>query len=281
VVRSFPSYGLTATEVRGAIREGASVVGDRIIVETDAVHAAQLGEVLGSFSNRLALTMELLVLDVASNKVDRVNAWLDSFNAAAGYTTKSAAASVVGPDGTLSGISDRGWTWDLQLSALFSMLDDGGDTRIELRQQLQVLSGTTAHFESGEVVETPLIVREPQTGKDLVSSIDRRTVGLTVDLVGTHFADRWLIDLTINDGSLQNGREVKTGGRFQRQLRAQDLRPSLLASFTRTTSDRTDKRVPVLGGIPKVGNALFRKSVTNRGSRSVMVLARPVFEAGP
>lgn len=277
VVRSFPAYGLTTAELRGAIKEGVSVVGGRVVVDADPVKAAQIGEVLGGFSNRLSLTMELLVLDVASNQVERVNAWLDQVNVAAGYATKSALPAF-GAASAASAVVDRGWTWDVNLSTLWSFLDVGDAARIELRQQVRVLSGSQTKFESGEVIETPVILREPQTGRDLVSQIDRRTVGLVVTLGASYASGHWVMDLEIQDGSFAAGREVRTGLKTQTTVRVGE-RMALLGSYTRATVASSEKGVPVLSSIPKLGKALFRKSTVKRGNRSVVVLCRPIMES--
>lgn len=279
LVVSFPSYGLTATEVRGAIKDG-QVIADRVVVEADSVRAAQIGETLGAFSNRLSLTMEILVLDVASNSVDRVNAWLDQVNIGAGYVTKSAIAAVDPAAGLAAVAPDRGWVWDVDLRGLLRLLDDGGNVRMELRQQVQVMSGGKTRFESGEVIEVPLIVREPQTGRDLITQIDRRTVGLDVTLEAVHVDGRWVLTLAFLDSSINNGREVKTSIQAQKMLRP-DAPMTLLASFTRATVASKRSSVPILGTIPKIGRRLFSKGTTDRGNRSIMILARPVSVATP
>lgn len=278
-LRSFPSYGLTAKELGGLFREGVNLVGDRAIVDADPLRGVQIGEVLAAFSNRLSLTLELVAIDVASNSVDRVNAWLDQVSIGAGVVARSAAV-VVDPSQVVLQQPRNAFNWDVQLQALFAMLDVSGGARLELRQQIQVMSGTTTHFESGEIVETPLIVREPLTGKDLITQIDRRTVGLQLDLTATAVAGRWLINVEFQDSSVVAGREVTTAMRTARMVTLSQ-RPVLLASFTRTTGTDSVKAVPVLGSIPKLGKALFRKTVTTKAARSLMILCRPVFESAP
>jgi type II secretory pathway component GspD/PulD (secretin) len=151
---------------------------------------------------------------------------------------------------------------------------------MELRQQVQVMSGGRTHFESGEVVEIPLIVREPQTGRDLVTQIDRRTVGLQVDLDAVHVDGRWVLTVDFQDSTFSGGREVRTAMQSQKMVKLGSP-VTLLASFTRTTAATTATRVPVLGSIPKIGRSLFRKSTTQRGNRAVMILARPVMVTTP
>jgi type II secretory pathway component GspD/PulD (secretin) len=145
---------------------------------------------------------------------------------------------------------------------------------VEFRQQAQFLSGTSTKFTSGQIVEQPLIVREPQTGKDLVTQIDRRTVGLSLNLRATAFSDGWHIEFDLSDSSLSQGSERTTTFVGQRRIKDADGF-FLLTSFNRTVRDRARLEVPGFAKIPLVGKA-FRKATLSTQNRSVMLLARPV-----
>ena len=137
-----------------------------------------------------------------------------------------------------------------------------------------VSSGTTTKFTSGQIVEQPLIVREPQTGKDLVTQIDRRTVGLSLNLRATAFADGWHIEFDLSDSAISNAAERTTTFTGQRRIKDNDGF-FLLTSFNRTVRDGARLEVPGFAKIPLVGKA-FRKSTASTQNRSVVLLARPV-----
>ena len=157
---------------------------------------------------------------------------------------------------------------------LWQLLEKDNTAKVEFRQQAQIFSGTETVFSSGQVVEVPLIVREPQTGKDLVTQIERRTVGLQLHLRATALGESWQVDFDLEDGSIVNGKEQTTKFTGQRRMDV-DGNFFLLASFTRRSREEAKREVTGFGKIPMVGSA-FRKSTAQRANRSFMILARAV-----
>lgn len=278
-LQSFPSYGLNGAGLGGILKDGGAIVGDRIWVETDTVRGAEIGEALAAVANRKTLLLELYVLDVASNRVDRVNEWLDSMTAGVGYVSSSAPL-ILNPAGGIGQAiqPQRGLTHDLELKALFQLLELERDIRLELRQQVQILSGSEVQFQAGEVVSTPLIRREPQTGQDLITEIERRTVGLNLTVNATSWSNRWYLKASFSDSSLtgtgQGARERTTKLVADRMIRDTE-NMFLLASFTRTSRERDLRGVPILAKW-KWTKRFSQKSEVNSGSRNFMILARPI-----
>jgi type II secretory pathway component GspD/PulD (secretin) len=274
----FPSYGLTAAEAQAVFKEQSSVVGDRLIVETQPRRAAEIRDALKGLAVRPTLNLEVVMVDVATNTIDRVNAWLDTFSVGLGYVSQSAnaLAQTSTPAGTAAAISGSGWFRDVQLKGLFALLDTDSSASVELRQQAQILSGSQTVFSSGQVVEVPLIVREPQTGKDLVTQIERRTVGLQLRLRATALGETWQVEFDLEDGALVNSKEQTTKFTGQRRV-AVDGNFLVLASFSRRSREEAKREVTGFGKIPMVGSA-FRKSTAQRANRSFMILARALPE---
>lgn len=145
-----------------------------------------------------------------------------------------------------------------------------------MRQQSEILSGSQTRFESGQVEERELITREPETGKDLVSKIERRTIGLTMNLGATAFPGGWQLRVDFQDSDPSGGTERTTSFRGERGLLDGEEGFFLLASFNRKSESSTGRAVPVLGSGSGWLARQFKKRETFRGQRSVMVLARRV-----
>jgi type II secretory pathway component GspD/PulD (secretin) len=124
------------------------------------------------------------------------------------------------------------------------------------------------------VSSTPLIIREPQTGNALVTQIERRTIGITLNLRATAFDTGWHLNFDLSDGSIAQTQEQTTTFTGQRRFLDRDGF-FLLTSFVRTQRENGRQEVPGFSKIPMVGRA-FRKSTAVTASRSVMLLARPV-----
>lgn len=277
VVTQLPSYGLDAGDVAGITKEGARLVADRIVLQADQSRTAEVREVLEGFKDRRSIILELFLLDVSSGSVDRVNAWLDQVRVGAGYLAQTTVAAAAGGIGAAAPVLQRvsGVTYDVQVKGLFDLLEKERSSRLELRQQVQVLSGSETEFNSGEVVQTPLIIREPETGNDLVSRIERRTVGLQLNLRGVWTGDAWHFRIQLEDSNF-----VSQGERTTRIVTERILQPNsgmtLLASFTRKTKERVKRGVPVLSSLGRWGDRMFSKSEAPSTERSLMLLARPV-----
>lgn len=274
-VVALPSYGLSQAEVYGALKSEASVVGDRILLDADQARVSQVETLLQQFKSRPSLVLEVMVLDVAESHTDRVNAWLESFNASVGWFARTyvpLASASQAADLTLRTIS--GPKYDVDISGALGLMDTDTNIKIEMREQVQVMSGAKVEFSSGEVVEDTYYVAQPNT-EQLVSQITRRTVGLVLRLRGVAVDDgSWHLNLEIEDGSLVNGTERNTkwtGERF--------FHPSggmvLLGSFTRKTTSMQRKGIPLLTEIPVI-RPLFSKVTTNTINRQLMLLARPL-----
>lgn len=271
-----PSYGLTAAEAGSLTGDGHGVrlVADKLVLQGDKSRLSDVRRALESFSSRPSILLEIMVVDVSTNTVERVNAWLDAFKVGAGFVAKSAeiASNVSNPVGQLATKGEL--TYDVNLSALFQLLEGDSSARVQLRQQTEILSGANAVFEAGDVQSTPLIIREPETGRDLVTAIERRTIGLSVDLRATALESGWQIEVELEDSGSSNGRETATKFRGQRRI-ADRSGPVLLCSFSRRANEAMEREVPGLGRAPKVGR-WFRKKETLGRERSVMVLVRPM-----
>jgi type II secretory pathway component GspD/PulD (secretin) len=285
IVSDFPSYGLKAGELGLVLRDGASVVGDRVIVETDEMRASQIGEVLQKFAQRPALTLEIWVLDVSDAKVDYVNAWLNSLSFGAGYfqntaipylnPVTAAASEVGGLGGAVT--RTRGFAYQVDAQNLLALVNQSSGIKVDLREQIQVLSGGSAEFKSGDVLSdvTYQVLPNAQTQQgQVVSSITRRTVGLQVQLQAVCFGSNWLVSVDLDDSTLAGTSESTTHYTGSRVVTLGEPY-FLLASFTRKQSSRTKDRLPVLSSLPLVG-PVFTRSQTNSSLRNVMVLARPV-----
>lgn len=280
VVLSLPSYGLPQGQLPGGMRDAGSVIGDRIIVETDATRGEQLRTALEPLGQRRSVILELYVLDVASNRVDRVNEWLGALSASAGYAARVAPA-VANPAAGAAQMAQQnfsGPTADVQLQALLQLLETERDVRLELRQQVQVMSGSTTRFQSGEVIEQELYTREPMSGQDLVSGIDRRTVGLNLLLSAASYDGRWHLRADFSDssrsGTGRSARERVTGVTAERVVEGPGL--FLLASFTRTSRERVQEAVPLLQRVRWLRKWTRREVITD-ANRQFMILCRPMF----
>ena len=151
VVRDFPSYGIDATQLGSSLRDGVSVLGDRVVVETDQVRANQIGKMLESMGCWRALTLEVFLLDVADTKVDLVNAWLKSFSVGA-QLMGSSPSPYLGPLASPA-FAKRGVSGVADVQGLLELVAMDSGVRVDCRERLQVLSGGKSLFTSGQVLE--------------------------------------------------------------------------------------------------------------------------------
>lgn len=292
IIREFNSYGLQPQQLAGSLREGVSVLGDRVIVETDQVRANQIGEVLAGLAARRSLTVEVFFLDVSDTQIERVNAWLNSFRIGAGYFQNSAvpylglAGATQGAIQQLGASSDasrvRGVTGLVDAQALLDFVNLSNGVRIAGRERVQVISGGRALFQSGQVLEDTTYTTVPNnTSQTLVSQITRRTVGLVMRLEATWMGTNWFLGFSVDDSSLSGTSEFTTHYEGERIVRP-GAPFFLLASFTRHTTEQSKDGLPILSDIP-VLKRVFTKETISKTHRNVMVLARPVsddLEAG-
>jgi len=283
VIKQFAGNGLKPGEL-GGLREGVSLVADRIVVETDQVRASQIQEVVEGLTNRRSLTLEIYAIDVSELDVNRVNAWLQAVRLGGSYfantaipyvgmaeAASGAANAVVNPDAYKA----RGFNGLADVQVLFDFMRDLVSSRLILREQIQVLSGGRSRFQSGQVVEDVTYTTAGQTSGQLVSGISRRTVGLTVEVGASCMGStNWFVEIRLADSAIAGDEEFTTDYEGERII-SEGESFFLLAAFTRNTQQSTRDGIPVLSSIPGIGK-VFRKGETLKRKRHVMVLARPV-----
>lgn len=269
-VAQFPSYGLTAAEISPLVREGGGLIAGRVVVESDETRLGEVRSLLQSYSNRPSLTLELFMLVVGSDQVQRVNDWLESLKLGVSYFQDTAFPAVPIVEGALSQQRRRGLNWSADAQALLDFVRVNSDIRVELREQVQVLSGGRSTFESGDVVQDIRYTTIPGAtgGQQLVSQIDRRTVGLTLDLGAVESDGQWFVSIRMSDSSLSGTTERTTSYEGERFIPAGSRSYFLLASFTRKTEEKTKDAWRLF---PRLA-----KRATSTASRSVMLIARPV-----
>ena len=150
---------------------------------------------------------------------------------------------------------------------------------MELRAQVQLLSGADTRLSSGDVQEDITYTTLPSatTGNgQLVSQITRRTVGLTLTMKGVAAGKAWNIHVELNDSSNTGlGHERQSNLTADRLIEPGVPTYTLLGSFTRKTTERSRQGVPLLMEIPGL-RSLVSKATTNTINRSLMILIKPV-----
>jgi hypothetical protein len=280
-VVSLPSYGISATQLGSLVGGEALVVGDRLILAAGSQRISEVRGVLASLADRPSALVELFVLDVSTNTVERVGAWIDQVKASGGFVARRAVEVGTGGLGTAGSVvnvlSYAEPVYNVEISGLLDMLERDRTARVALRQQCTVLSGSTLSFSVGDVVEDVTYVRDtsaPGGGTDLVTQISRRTVGLTVDLTGVEVGEVWHWKVRLDDGDRGLARETRL------TLEAEKIMPvygppEMVASYRRTTQDSLLKTP--LGGRGKtwLGRKLSQ-STARTGERALMILIRPM-----
>ncbi len=275
VIADLPTYGLRPQELGSIIGSVGSVIGDRIVVETDPARLAELQAALKPLGERASLVLEVYVVACSTQTVERVNAWLNTFTLGVGVAAGQGPMAGF-PVGIATGSNPLQGVADVR--AMLTLLDGDRMAHVELRQQATILSGGSTIFESGQVLEDVTYTTLPQaqqTSGQMVSQITRRTVGLALNLEAVNIgSDRWHLDFKVTDSTLANGNEERV--RFEGSRRCREKEGMfLLASFTRRTLQRTEKLVPVLSELKWIGRG-FRTAVASKEDRSVMILARPL-----
>ena len=272
---AFPTYGLEQGEFAAIVDGQSALVGDKIIVRGDQTQETQVRKVMDEFKDRRHLTIEILMIDIQSTDYDRMNEWLSHLSATGGYLARTAAQTVQ-PGGFGQQVAQNafhGVQYNVDIEGIIALLDVFSSGSVELREQIQILSGSESTFSSGQVISTPLILREPQTGADLTTTIERRTVGLDLNVKATYFDGLWHLVLDIGDSSFQGTTELTTTLQTEKIIPGDSRATFQLASFTRDTISTEERAVPLLARIPAVGRA-FKKSETVTRKRQVVVFGR-------
>jgi len=277
---SFPSYGLQLGSAGGVFGQSVGAMGDRIVASLDDASATEIGTILQDMGRRRSLVLEVTVLDVSTNVIDRVNEWLDGLRMAAG-AYKSNWMKGAPADAAATAVRRQGLVYDMDIKTVIELLDLGGRARIESREQVQVMSGSKSEFEAGRVVEDVTYRREEFTGKELVTAIERRVVGLTMTVLANHFGDgRWHLEFNVEDSAmLPDGSERRNRVTGQRLVN-EGASWFLVSSLTRRAEVEAQRGVPMLRKVPLLKRASV-KSVKQREDRQLMVLARPLGVTAP
>jgi hypothetical protein len=285
-VVALPSYGISASQLGSLVGGEALVVGDRLILSAGSQRISEVRGVLASLADRQSALVELFILDVSTNTVERVGAWIDSMKAGVGFVARrsvevATAGLTGGAANAVQVVQYAEPVYDVDLRGLLDLLERDKTSRVALRQQCEVLSGSTLNFELGDVVEDTLYVRDPSApggGTDLVTEIDRRTVGLVVQLSGVDLGERWHWKIKVDDGVRGAGRETILGLEAETLLPVSGP-PEMVASYRRTTSE-SFTRTP-LGMRPRgwFGRKLSQ-STSREGERALMILIRPMGRSG-
>lgn len=276
-IKSFPSYGLSAQELARFSGGQASAIGDRIVIQGDERVHSEISEVLKVVSARKTVGLELLVIDVSARDFERLNAWLDSLGVTVGYAAQKTLAvnpamgGVLGS--TLGAFQASGITYDVSINSVLGLLDDLQSTKMELRQQLQIVSGTTVVFSSGQIIEQQLFVRPDESETNLITQIERRTVGLDVNLTATNYDEKWHFVINISDSSLNETGETTTVLETEKIVDANQSNVWQLASFSRKVKSRVVSTSPLLKVVPFLKRKTKRDN-TQTDDRQVVVLGR-------
>lgn len=273
---SYPSYGLEASQVSQAVRDGVSVLGDKVVAETDEVRASQLRDLLAGFRHRPALTLEVWEISVSDVGNQYVNAWLNQFQVSGSinYPVPSFASN----SNSVTGVTTMGngvFQAAADIQGLLQLLNDAGGVDMDLHTKMQVVSGGQSSFQSGQVLQDVTYSTVQNTSSQLVSGISRRTVGLILSVSAVNCDEtNWFLTVNFTDGSVNGQTEVNTvytGGRMV----AEKQGFFLLGSFTRKGVNKTAASVPLLSHLPLAGR-YFRTSTTSKTRDNVVILARPV-----
>lgn len=273
VLRSYPSYGLKPQEITQVFRESAGLAGDRVVVEADEARHSQVSEIIKEMSKRKNLVLEVVMLDVSSNSVDRVNAWLDQFRAAAGYYRNTMYPDTAIQTG-VQYVRRQGFYQDIDIKGALELLPVGGDVRIETRGFVQVLSGEQSTFQSGQVLTEQTYTVVPNTAQQLASTINRRTVGLMMNIRAVASEDLWQLNVDVQDSQISAQSEITTQFRGDRIISDKESW-FLLCSLTRRARTRAAQALPILGQLPGLKRVFTKKNAVSEG-RQLMVLARRV-----
>jgi len=270
----YPSYGLDAQQLGTAVKNGVAVLGDKVVAETDEVRAQELGDLLARYRVRPALTLEVWELSVSDTGNQYVNAWLQQFQVGANVTYPALASnsnSVTGA--TTMGANVFQGVADIQL--LLQLLQDAGGVNTDLHEKMQIVSGSSSTFQSGQVLQDVTYSTVQNTSAQLVSGISRRTVGLilTVNAVNCD-GTNWFLSVNFTDGAVNGGTETSTTYTGNRMI-YEGQGYFLLGSFTRKGLNSTASSVPLLASVPGLGR-LFKSKTTTKTRDNVVILARPV-----
>lgn len=270
-LRAYPSYGLKPHEATQIFREQAGLVADKVVVEADQARHSQIQTIVQELAQRKNLTLEIVMLDVSSNAVDRVNAWLDQFHAAIGYyrnTLYPEAALQAG----MQMVRRQGFYQDIDIRGLLDLLNVGGNVRVETRGFMQVLSGEQSTFTSGAVLTEQTFTVVPNTSQQLASTISRRTVGLQLNVRAVASGPEWHLGIDVQDSQLNGVLETTTSFRGDRVIQDNEGW-FLLCSLTRRAQQQNIQKVPILGSLPGL-KRVFTKRQKHDEHRQLMILAR-------
>lgn len=242
--------------------------GDGFIVSGSDREREQAKKVLQAAGDRSALEVEVWLVESTGNTIEDTRLWLDTFRVEAG-ARKGSAQQVVDAAAT---VASSGWFTGLDALAVFDFVERRAGAELVLSQSATILSGSVTSFESGIVDEDEIFERQPEVDRSLTSAINRRTVGLILDLAAYEIGSGlWRVEIDLQDNSIEGLTESRTAVSSEAIIEA---RPGLqyeIASFARERDETRQLSIPVLSGIPFVGG-MFERDVKRHQVREVKVI---------
>ncbi len=182
-------------------------------------------------------------------------------------------SSLIGGTPTLSGIFENG-----EISVLIDALANNNTVTILSEPALTVLSGRTASFLAGGEFAVPTIVG---VGGAQGTSTSFRGFGTSL-LVTPTVIDGDLIRLQIipefsstNSGNAVNGIPGLNSRRLQTTVELREGQTIVLGGLLSRQRNTSNSRIPLLGSIPLVGNALFNSRRATEDETELLIMVTP------
>lgn len=257
-----PSHGLRQEDVQAFGIEGASIyiLGDKALLRGNESQVAKLREALSGFAVRPFVLFDLAIVETDSKNIQTLNSWLDGFKAQASLK------------GGLGIPMTTGYTFEVK--DLFELEKMSEGLHVQLNQTVQLTSGSKTRFATGRVLTDELFTNVAESGQNLQSGVERRTVGLTLEVDASEASGTWALRYKASDGDVaQNQQETTTELEGEHRAIASGSW-GLLATYTRKTTQDDRSGIRGLRQVPLLGKLLFQRKEGSLETRQVTIYAR-------
>lgn len=264
-IEAVPSQGLTESAIAG-MRSNvkSSRIGDSIVLAGSSVEVGRLKRVLESVEIGKSVQVEVAVVETAVSQYETVNRWLDGL--------RLAVSGELSGDLEATGLPSL--TWGFEVAHLLRLREVDKTSRILHNQAIRATAGTKVIFASGRVLADELYQNTAESGRDLRTRIERRTVGWNMEVEASELTSGWYVKATVKDGAVAQAEETTTELTSETRL-ALGGGWVMLADYCRAADSTIGRDIGRLSRVP-VLRRVFRQSQDEGGQRRVIVWIRLV-----
>jgi len=185
-------------------------------------------------------------------------------------------------------LNKGGWVWGTlsveQVSAVLSLLEESGDSKLVSDPHVTTLENHEAVIKSETVIPIPTVTRftEGAATQDIQTFYDEE-IGISL-VVTPRISDDGMITMdvqpTVEDiigftGSVEAQKPITKSRSIKTRITVQDGETAALGGLFKEDIIKSERRVPLLGHIPLLGKLLFTSTAEEQTTTDLIILITP------